>query len=316
MVAARILRHVLEVPWPGQRLQHLDGGNDVVIDGVALGLVQGAGSDGEVLHLLGRKEACLHPLRVAPVPHGGDVTYALLVLGAHGLGAGITAAQKLAVFFQCVDFVLQGLQLLPLGTRIHHRAQRQLAAQCGQLGIALQDFKPRVHQPNAVVQGLQLGGLVHHVHGRGDLAAVVQQAGHLEFVAVPVTHAKARQRPLVGGIHRLGQHHGEGGHTLAMATGVGRLFVNGQVDQVHERLEQALQLRDEQAVGEGNGSLRGQRLGQALVGLGERGDLAGLPVPRVDELQHADQFVVVVLHRHGQKRLRAVPRARIETAGA
>ncbi|MNT75402.1 hypothetical protein D3C72_2142930 [compost metagenome] len=101
-----------------------------------------------------------------------------------------------------------------------------------------------------------------------------------------------------------------------MAAGVGRLFVNGQVDEVHERFEEAFELRDEQPVGQRNGRLRCQRLGQALVGLGERGDLAGLPVPRVDELQHADQFVVVVLHRHGQKRLRAVPRARIETAGA
>jgi len=62
-------------------------------------------------------------------------------------------------------------------------------------------------------------------------------------------------------------------------------------------------LRDEQPVGERNGRLRGQRLGQALVGLREGDDLARVRVACIDELQHADEFEVVVLHRHREERL-------------
>ena len=36
VVAAGVLRHVPQVLRPGQRLQHLDGGDDVVVDDLAL----------------------------------------------------------------------------------------------------------------------------------------------------------------------------------------------------------------------------------------------------------------------------------------
>ncbi len=48
---------------------------------------------------------------------------------------------------------------------------------------------------DAVEDGLQFGGFVHHMHRRGDLAAIVQQAGDLQFVAVLVGHHEILERP-------------------------------------------------------------------------------------------------------------------------
>ena len=67
---------------------------------------------------------------------------------------------------------------------------RQLRAQHLDLGLALERLEARVDEVDAVVDGLQLRGLVHHVHGRGDLPAIVQQPRDLELVAVLVRHAE------------------------------------------------------------------------------------------------------------------------------
>jgi hypothetical protein len=48
----------------------------------------------------------------------------------------------------------------------------------------------------------------------------------------------------------------------------------------------------------------------------KRHDLAGLGIHGVDQLQHADDRVLVVLHRHGEEGLRAVAGALVELAGA
>jgi hypothetical protein len=60
------------------------------------------------------------------------------------------------------------------------------AARSADLRIALEDLEAGVDQVDAVEEGLQLGRLVDHMHGRRDLAAVVQQAGDLQFVAIAV----------------------------------------------------------------------------------------------------------------------------------
>ena len=54
-----------------------------------------------------------------------------------------------------------------------------------------------------------------------------------------------------------------------MTAGVRGLFINGQVDQADETLEQLLQLRHQQPVAQRNCRLGRQRLGQTLIGLGE-----------------------------------------------
>src|SRR5258708_19049963 len=60
------------------------------------------------------------------------------------------------------------------------------------------------------------------------------------------TLSGSRVRPRLGLVHRLGQEHGEHGHAVAVPAGVGRLFVDGLVEQVDERLEEIFELRDEQ----------------------------------------------------------------------
>ena len=316
MVATGVLGHVAQVAGPGQALQHLDGGHDVVVDDAALGARQRARADAQVLHLVvGQK--ILHPaLGVAPAVRAAYGLHARLVLGPHGLAAQVAAAQECAFLVQLLPLVLKPILQARLGGGVHLRAQGELAAQHVDLGIALEYLKARIDQPDAVENGLQLGRLVHHMHRRGDLAAIVQQAGHLQLVAVALGHDKGGQRPVGGGMRRLGQHHGQCGHALAVAAGVGRLFVDGQVDEVHEGLEQALQLRDQEPIAQRDRRLRGQRLGQAAVLLRKSAHGARGRVYGIDQLQHADQLTVVVAQRHGEKGARAVARAQVKGPGA
>lgn len=67
-------------------------------------------------------------------------------------------------------------------------------------------------------------------------------------------------------------------------------------------------------VGQRDGGLRGERLGQTLIRLGKRNDDIVLRHPGIDQLQHADDLALVVAHRHGEERLRAVTGALVELA--
>ena len=169
---------------------------------------------------------------------------------------------------------------------------------------------------DAVEQGLQFGRLVDHMHRRGYLAAIVQQRGYAQFVAILVGEREVGQRPFAGGGGRLRQHHGQFRHALAVAAGVGRLFVDGQVDQLDEGLEQGFQLRHQLPVAQGHRGLGGERFGQPLVGRRKGHDLAAGCVDGIDQLQHPDHFAFVVLHRHGQEGARTIAGAGIELAGA
>ena len=97
-----------------------------------------------------------------------------------------------------------------------------------------------------------------------------------------------------------------------MSAGVGRFIVNGQVDQLDEGLEQDLKLMHQLAVAQRNRRLRGERLSEALVRLGELDDAPRFGMERIDQLQHANDFVLVVFHRHGQKRLGTIAGTLIE----
>ena len=135
----------------------------------------------------------------------------------------------------------------------------------------------------------------------------MQEAGDLEFVAVLLGHPEILERTLSGIGDRIGQHHGQGRHTLAMTAGIGRLFIDRRIHDVDERFEQLFQLQNEIAVGQGNGGLRSQALGQALVGIGKFGDLAGQRLDPVEQLQHPDDLVLVIAHRNGEEGGRAIP---------
>ena len=58
------------------------------------------------------------------------------------------------------------------------------AAQRAISRVALEHFEARVDELDAIEYRLQLGRLVDDVNRRGDLAAIVQQPGDLQLVAV------------------------------------------------------------------------------------------------------------------------------------
>src|SRR6476646_9487313 len=74
------------------------------------------------------------------------------------------------------------------------------------------------------------------------------------------------ERAFRGVVDRLGEHHGELRHALAVAAGIGRFLVDRVVDEVDEGLEQLLELIDEHPVAERHGGLGCERLGPSLVG--------------------------------------------------
>ena len=129
----------------------------------------------------------------------------------------------------------------------------------------------------------------------------MQQGGDFQFVKIAFVHLEAGQRAFLVGIKCLGEQHGENRNTLAMAPGIGRFFVNRHVDQFDEGFEQGFKLTDQQAIVQCHGRLRSQRFGQALVGVGKHRWLTTDRVNGIEELQHADDFVFVILHRHGQE---------------
>ncbi len=118
---------------------------------------------------------------------------------------------------------------------------------------------------NAVVDGLQLGRLVHHVHRRRHFAAIVQQTRDLELVAVLVAHVEGGQGSLAHVVHGLGEHHRQLRHALAVAARIRGFLVDRRVHQVDERLEQLLQLDDQHPVGQRHRRLRSKRLREPLV---------------------------------------------------
>ena len=99
-----------------------------------------------------------------------------------------------------------------------------------------------------------------------------------------------------------------------MPAGIGRFFVNGDVDQGDERLEQTLQLYDQLPVGQRHRRLRRQRLGQPLIGGREFAHRATVRIERIDQLQDAGDLVLVIFERHGKERLRTVARRLIKAA--
>jgi hypothetical protein len=96
---------------------------------------------------------------------------------------------------------------------------------------------------------------------------------------------------------------------------VRRLFIDADVDQVDQRLEQLLELQHQLLVGDGHRRLRRQGFDETLVGGRKGADLAAA-VERVDQLEHADQLSLMVVHRHRQERLRVVAEGRVELAHA
>ncbi len=182
--------------------------------------------------------------------------------------------------------------------------------------VALQYLEPGSDLVNAVVDGFQLGRLVDHVFRRRHLAAVVQQSGDVHFVFFLVGHGEAVEDSFVAFVRRVGQHHRQFGHALAVPPRVGGLGVDRGRDQLDEGIEQILLGLQKLLVVQGHRRLGRQRLDQGLNAVGERNHRLAVVVAGVDELQNADDVVLVVLQGHGQKRHGPVAGAGIEVLGA
>ena len=66
--------------------------------------------------------------------------------------------------------------------------------QASDLGIALEHFKAHPYFMDSVMDGFELGGLVHHKFGCRDLAAIVQPGCHVHRFAILVTQVELSER--------------------------------------------------------------------------------------------------------------------------
>src|SRR5258705_377416 len=136
--------------------------------------------------------------KMSAMPITRDLRHTRLVLGPHAFAADVGPPEELAVVVVLLDargVVVLGAAhaLLVVGLE-----RLRLGAQHVDLGLALEDLETRGDVLDAVVDRLQLGRLVHHVDRRGDLAAIVQKARDLEFVAVLLRHAELCKRTGAG----------------------------------------------------------------------------------------------------------------------
>ena len=141
---------------------------------------------------------------------------------------------------------------------LHKRTRHRFAGSACQhrkLGVAPDDFKPGVNQANTVVNRLQLGRFVNDMHRRRYLAAIMEQAGDFQFITVMIAHRKTAERPGFAVVDRIGQHHRQRRHALAMTSGIRRFIIDSGIYQLDERLKQHLQMIDQQSVGERYSSL-------------------------------------------------------------
>ena len=241
----------------------------------------------------------------------GNFRHPLDALVAHELAADIGALQKGAIV------VVAGAFFLVFGARgrgVGVRFPRRL--EVGDLGVALEHLEACRHRVDAVVNRLQLGALVDHVFRRRDLAAIVQPRRGVQLVALllgQIEFAERAGRGLAGGV---GQHLGQQRHPRAVAAGVGRLGVDRRGDQLDERIQQLFLALKQHLVVDRHRRLAGQRLDRRLDLRRERGHGAALGLARVEQLHHADDVVMNVLHRNGEEGLRAVAGLDVERPGA
>ena len=97
MVASCVLSHPPQVLRPGQLLEHGDGGHNVMIDHLALGRSQRAGTNAEVFKLIIAQEIGGLPRGRLPLPPGADVAHPREIFVFHELAAVVDPAQECPV---------------------------------------------------------------------------------------------------------------------------------------------------------------------------------------------------------------------------
>ena len=225
---------------PRQRFQHLDRGNDVMVDRLALLVGERAFGDRQILDFV-LSEKVGGPTRdVGPLVAGADLLHPFLCLRRHEFSPNVAVTQELAVAFQPAQALPQFLLDLPQSIARIDFFQRGLGHEVDLLlersdfQIALQHLEARVQEIDAVEDRLQLGRLVHDVHRRRHFSAVMQQTCYFELVSIFIAHVEISKRPVGGLVDGLGKHHGKLRHAFAVPTRVVRLLVNRGVDERDE----------------------------------------------------------------------------------
>ncbi len=282
----------------------------MVVDDLALLGRQRAAADAQVMHLVFVQQGDL--LAVGPAPaHRADAAHPILLLGAHVLTALVGLLEEGAVVVERLDALSQIVL-----ERRHIGAVIAAGAEKGNFGVALEDLETGADGVDAVADRRELGRLVDHVLGRGDLAAVVQPRGDVQFVALVRRKVEILEWPATRVAGGFGEHLGKRGNPLAVAPGIGRFLVDGVGDELDERIEQPPLTVDEQLVVERDRRLRRQCLDRLLVGRAEGHGGSRRRVARIYELQHADHLVGLVAHGNGEKRRRTVADLPVEGLGA
>src|SRR5258706_8608648 len=243
VVTAGVLRHFGQVFGPRQRFQHLDGGDDVVIDRLSLLAGECTAGDREIPDLVLGEKIGSPPRDVYPFVARANPVHALLRLRRHGFSADVAVTQEFAVAIELTRGVPRRLVDLRQALASTDLVQPRFAQdfdflfQCLYFQIALQHLETRVHVIDSVEDRFQLGRLVHDVHGSGHLPAVVQQTRYLELVAVLVAHDEIPERPLGGLVDSLGKHHGELRDAFAVPPRVGGFLIDRFIDELDKGLE-------------------------------------------------------------------------------
>ena len=234
------------------------------------------------------------PLRDLSQPRHG--------LGIERFGALVAGGDKAILL---VELRPAQLQLALLRGGIAAAGNR---LQAFDLRIALQNLEAHANLVDAVAQRFQLGGLVHNVLGRRDLAAIVQPGGDVQRLPLLGVEIEIAERSLARIAGGAGEHLRQFGHPLAMPAGIARLGVDRAGEHCDQRTQQILlglqqPVRfDRQRGGAGERVDQGQALGaDRLAGPGQQAKQADDLFLSIDQ-RDGDQggAVGVVLQRRGE----------------
>ncbi|OPZ14564.1 MAG: hypothetical protein BWZ10_01889 [candidate division BRC1 bacterium ADurb.BinA364] len=302
-------------------LQHPRGHRRMLAHDRDFRLRQGAAPHQQVLLLVRRQVGLLRAgpaggfLRAA-IRFGGDLLNAPRVLLAHGFAGAVALAQERQIAFQFADALAQAFVDEPNLFASRARRQRQPGFQ----GLALEAEPNRLEaflqHADAVIHRFQLGRFIHDVHGSDDLADVMEPASQPDGFDFLFGEADAGEFAVFLLADVVGKQYVERRHPLNMIAGVGRFAVDGDGENPDQRIEESGDLLDQARIGNGDGGLRSQRLGQRHGRVAEGGGPAAALVDRIDQLQRADCVAVASLHRRRQHRARAIAGQAVVAPGA
>ena len=177
------------------------------------------------------------------------------------------------------------------GACLAFRSARSHGLEAGDFGIALEHFETHADFMQPIVDRLQFCGLVHHVFGRRQLAAVVQPGGDAQGLPRLLAHLEAGESPRIRCTGSLCEALRDFRHPCAMAAGIRALGIDGPGNQLDQCIEQPF-LGVDQLLGlQGNGGRARQGMNEAqAVGV-------GFGVTQQDH--RADQILRPVEQRHG-----------------